>query len=60
MLVRHKVSLCGDDVMGTMKDVGVRGALHATKKLFASGAAREGFLELLRETILDPVSGVSV
>ena len=60
MFARHQVSLCGDDVMGTMKDFGVSGALHATKKLFDSAVARDGFLALLRETVLDPVNGVSV
>ena len=60
MFVRHQVSLCSDDILGTMKDFGVGGALHSTKKLFDNGTAREGFLGKLRETILDPDNGVSV
>ena len=58
--MRHQVSLCGDDVLGSMKDFGVSGALHSTKKLFDTGPAREGFLAQLREIILDPVIGVGV
>ena len=60
MFVRHQVSLCSDDILGTMKDFGVSGALHSTKKLFDTSAAREGFLAKLRESVLDPDNGVSV
>ena len=60
MFVRHQVSLCSDDVLGTMKDFGVSGALHSTKKLFDTGVAREGFLAKLSDRILDLDDGVSV
>ena len=49
--------MCGDDVLSAMSEHNVSGALHATKKLFDNGVARENFMQKLKASILDDENG---
>ena len=54
---RHQVSLCGDDVLSAMSDRNVLGALHATKKLFDNGIAKDNFMQKLKDAVRDNENG---
>mgnify|MGYP000046211240 CR=1 FL=1 len=52
---RKQVSWGGDGELASMADHGVLSALHATKKLFDNGMAREAFVEMCESEYVQKV-----